>query len=335
MKSLILLPALLLAFAACAQYATDFEDWPITAEGRWSLPGPGGIYVGDGCYVNFGNENSGLRKVGFNGAGDALYLPPVTDPSTVSFWARLSSGPGASLDVAYYDGQAWITAATHLISSTVYDYFSADIGFAGADVPLRIGMSSYGNSVFLDDLSVSAFALPVELADFSAAFVAGRGAVLRWRTLTENGNEGFDIQRSRDGAFFETVGRVAGAGTSAVFRDYTFTDPQPHPGISYYRLRQVDFDGSEAFSELRSVMADEPAPMAFRIAPNVVTDVLQVSLTGKSEAKNWRIFDRNGLLVSTCGINARENFLSVDVSGLDKGFYFLQIGRVTQRFVKM
>jgi len=66
--------ALLWTGRVYTQYYTDFEDWPIMSEGYWSLEGPGGWYTGDGVYVNFGNEASGLRKVGFNDAGDALLI---------------------------------------------------------------------------------------------------------------------------------------------------------------------------------------------------------------------------------------------------------------------
>jgi hypothetical protein len=85
--------------------------------------------------------------------------------------------------------------------------------------------------------------LPVDLLNFQAR--ADNGAVeLNWTTVTEDENDYFSIERSSNGKTFEEIGRIKGAGTSRQVKTYMFRDVSPLEGISYYRLRQTDFDGS-------------------------------------------------------------------------------------------
>ncbi len=84
--------------------------------------------------------------------------------------------------------------------------------------------------------------LPVELIEFSIV-PKNESALLSWSTATEINNEKFEIERTVDGNSFEYVGEVEGNGTTNVRQDYTFTDHQPINGTTYYRLKQIDFDG--------------------------------------------------------------------------------------------
>ena len=98
--------------------------------------------------------------------------------------------------------------------------------------------------------------LPIELLDFRAT--PDEATVrLDWITATETNNDHFIVQRSRDGLTFEEVGRLPGAGTSASTLFYHSVDEHPLPGTSYYRLDQVDVDGTTTSSPL--VPADRAA----------------------------------------------------------------------------
>lgn len=111
--------------------------------------------------------------------------------------------------------------------------------------------------------------LPIELTDFTAK---PNGAVvgLAWVTATETNNHYFTIERSRDGEEFEEVIEVAGAGTSLNELHYQSTDANPIEGLSYYRLRQTDFDGHSTLSNLVAVEFTKPSqfvPWPNPIAP--------------------------------------------------------------------
>jgi hypothetical protein len=103
-------------------------------------------------------------------------------------------------------------------------------------------------------------ALPVELVSFSAA-VKSEGVVLKWKTATELNNYGFEVQRSADRGNWETLSFVAGHGTSYAPKSYSFTDAgalRADRPILFYRLRQIDRDGTQEYSSVLEV------PMAAR-----------------------------------------------------------------------
>jgi len=100
-------------------------------------------------------------------------------------------------------------------------------------------------------------ALPIQLVSFSAAPApAGEGVHLRWSTLSEVNNYGFEVQRGLpSGGDFATLpgGFVPGHGTTTVPQNYAFQDGSPLAGTSYYRLKQIDLDGAVHFSDPANV----------------------------------------------------------------------------------
>ena len=89
-------------------------------------------------------------------------------------------------------------------------------------------------------------ALPVELASFTATADA-RSVILRWTTLSETGNEGFDIEQKTDFGY-EPIGFVKGQRTTVETTQYTFRVSDLEPGEHTFRLRQIDVDGDETIS---------------------------------------------------------------------------------------
>lgn len=86
--------------------------------------------------------------------------------------------------------------------------------------------------------------LPVELLSFTAEY-KNKNVSLEWITATEINNDYFSVQRSKDGKLFHEILRIDGAGNNSSLKQYRAVDENPLPDISYYRLKQVDYDGSE------------------------------------------------------------------------------------------
>jgi hypothetical protein len=106
--------------------------------------------------------------------------------------------------------------------------------------------------------------LPVALTAFEAK-AAGADVRLTWATASEVNNAYFEIERSADGQNFTQVGRVAGHGTSLVASNYIYLDgavASLRTGVVYYRLRQVDQDGTAAYSPVRTVSLAGASPLA-------------------------------------------------------------------------
>lgn len=94
--------------------------------------------------------------------------------------------------------------------------------------------------------------LPIELLNFNAIMNSGK-VDLTWSTASERNNDYFTIEKSKDGFNFETVTLVSGAGNSTSIIEYTDVDYKPYSGISYYRLKQTDYNGLFSYSKIVSV----------------------------------------------------------------------------------
>jgi hypothetical protein len=106
------------------------------------------------------------------------------------------------------------------------------------------------DQMYVDDYTfIDLLAIPVELTSFTAT-TNGKEVILNWSTATELNNQGFEIQRSTEGKEFFSVGFVNGQGTSTEQQNYSFADKNLDNGNYYYRLKQVDYDGSYEYSDL-------------------------------------------------------------------------------------
>ena len=144
-------------------------------------------------------------------------------------------------------------------------------------------------------------------------------------------NEGFEVQRSLDGANWTALGFVTAAGKNA--GDYGFSDAEYAAGTNYYRLKQMDFDGAFEYSPVVVVDAG-PSPDAVTLFPNPASAQLEVRFQGE-EALNYRIFNVAGAEVATGVVNPVGR---IDVSRLATGIYHLSVTNggdvMTQRFSK-
>lgn len=89
----------------------------------------------------------------------------------------------------------------------------------------------------------SQFFIPVELSSFSAE-LSGSDVILNWTTATELNNQGFEIEHSSDNQNFSKIGFVPGFGTTTEMKSYSFRVSDISAGVQYYRLKQIDFDGT-------------------------------------------------------------------------------------------
>ncbi|GAB3849887.1 hypothetical protein GCM10028822_14400 [Hymenobacter terrigena] len=172
--------------------------------------------------------------------------------------------------------------------------------------------------------------LPVELTRFEAT-AKGTGVNLSWATATEKNSDRFEIQRSATGDEYSTIGTVKGQGSTTMAHDYSFVDSRPLTGTSYYRLRQVDADGTSSFSPVAVVQAEASTKVA--LYPNPSAN--QLILPAGVGAVQYRIFNALGqtLLSGKATDNDR-----LDITSLPKGAFFLEMsgaaGRHTQRLLR-
>jgi len=124
----------------------------------------------------------------------------------------------------------------------------------------RIKVEAAGN-IFFDisneDFTIEDNPIPVELTAFFA-LNTNEGVMLKWVTSTETNNSGFSIQRSRDYNIYSEVGYMEGNGTTTQPHEYNYIDKISEAGNYYYRLKQIDFDGSYEYSNVVEVNVNVP-----------------------------------------------------------------------------
>lgn len=171
--------------------------------------------------------------------------------------------------------------------------------------------------------------LPVTLVAFTAQ-AQGADALLRWTTASELHNDHFEVEASADGQAFRRIGTVAGAGTSSQAHDYQLVDPAiAHYAASpvYYRLRQVDTDGTARYSPVRAVTVPLPAGLA--LFPNPATQA--ATLTGAVPGAAVTVFDAVGRLILRVPADSTGTATLVLPTGLAAGVYVVRTGQQALR----
>lgn len=166
---------------------------------------------------------------------------------------------------------------------------------------------------YLDDVSVEKDPLPVRLLSFYAE-TSEQKTILRWTSTEEEGLCRYEIQKSRDAAQFHSIDTLSSAGK--VQNTYTYVDEQSFSEKVYYRLKQVDCNGTVTYSKI--VMANPQVELS--VFPNPVEDQLLINLPNGFSAV--RLYDLSGYPVYEKE-KCTDNTLQISCSDLPKGIYTL------------
>ncbi len=174
--------------------------------------------------------------------------------------------------------------------------------------------------------------LPVELLSFDATRKNRDEVQLDWSTASELNNNGFEVERMLENENeFQQIAFVAGNGTTSNTSYYELLDDNSYTGISYYRLKQVDFDGTSSYSPIRAVVGEQGSiTFGATIFPNPVEDVLKVRFAelpvGVSSAQ-FKILGINGQLIQsyTSSVQAYQLIEIQSVKDLVPASYILSV----------
>lgn len=190
-------------------------------------------------------------------------------------------------------------------------------------------------------LSSSETVMPIELLSFNAA-IEGSDVIVDWTTSMELNNDFFTIERSRDGKEYEIVGTVDGAGNSNDALSYTYTDRNPVPGKSYYRLKQTDFDGQ--FEYFSPVLVNNTTAVAESLTMSVypnpsMNQVMTVTIEGMASGQEARVvmMDLQGNAVFRQDVR-NDGFgpaaVEIDPSGISAGNYLVMVSTPENKYTK-
>ncbi len=196
------------------------------------------------------------------------------------------------------------------------------------------------DGVMIDNVAISATSLPVDLTTFTGKR-KNNIVELEWQTASETNNDYFLLEKSNDGRNFEEFMTIEGHGNSLSVQDYNCLDEEPFLGINYYRLTQVDFDGTyEVFNELVSVDFTGEHEIAIQPNPTKGDEVKLIYQTEDEGALEAILYNVAGQPIASFNKDTRKgrNVFDISLEGLSNGIYFIQVNqgyiRQTIRFVK-
>jgi hypothetical protein len=150
--------------------------------------------------------------------------------------------------------------------------------------------------------------LPVSFLDLTGKLQPDGNVILQWATASETNNNYFTVQSSPDGIHFTDLKNVPGSGSSNSIQNYSATD-QPASGITYYRIRQTDYNGDFSYSQIISVSSENPV-FAFHLFPNPSAEGAEtfIDIQGASANENLNlvIYDLLGRTIFSMLISADQ-----------------------------
>ena len=171
--------------------------------------------------------------------------------------------------------------------------------------------------------------LGVELRRFEATKTE-QSNLLMWETATETNNRHFDIERSTDGTTFHSIGQVKGSNKPS---SYQYVDASPFT-MSYYRLKQVDFDGTTTYSKVISV-EQKGKGKGLKVYPTLVSNGILTVVIARDEAtEGGQLRDYSVMNLLGQQVLVGKTTTQIDVSSLAKGTYMLKVGTEVAKFVK-
>lgn len=286
---------------------------------------------------------------------------------------------GLNANLKTWDGSAWVDHAT-LLTEDVWTKFTTTFvevrilqsmigNVTSGDVQFYISGNNAGEhssfdsvpddssmAAWNDPLSLSKYAtsvtLPVELASFTGKWINGN-VLLNWATASEKNNYGFEIQKSEGSPFpiesglrdqkteWETIGFVAGKGTTTEAQSYSFSSPvTSHLSPALYRLKQIDLDGTTTFSQSIEVSGgNKPAVFSTRNYPNPFNPSTTIEFTlTESQPVHFELFNIIGQRIMSKSLGRMDAGLhswSMDGSFLASGFYTYRLTAGNQSTTQM
>jgi hypothetical protein len=179
--------------------------------------------------------------------------------------------------------------------------------------------------------------LPINLMSFNAQYNgAEKDVLLNWTTATETNNKYFTIEKTTDGEVWDSVTSLPGSGNSNMERNYSTFDPRPFAGVSYYRLRQTDFDGHSAYpAQVAVVTIPDEDVNGLQVIPNPVSNLTTISFNSAvSVPATVDIYNCLGKLLNTIQVQVNTGFntIPLSLSGYDNGVYIVTVNNTVSQY---
>jgi hypothetical protein len=296
-----------------------------------------GIYMG--AFENTGARTFNSSRytnpsgaiTGYEGTVECIYFTAgFTNNGTLHF-DLAPGGPCVGSDQIVVTGASAVLGGTFTATGSTNGTYAvvtapSITGFTNTTVNLGGGKYAHfrQSGGTLNAIVNTLVVLGIELLSFDVNTEGGKNN-LAWTTASEVNNSHYDIERSTDGNTFHSIGQVKGNNKPS---SYQFVDNQPF-ATSYYRLRQIDFDGTETVSKVVSV-EQKGKGKGLKAYPNPVSNTLTIEST---EGGYFQILNLLGQQVLT-GKTPPSGVGGLDMSALPQGSYVLKVGTEQAKFIK-
>ncbi len=254
---------------------------------------------GSGIDLAGAAANEGVLTPGITSSGANSVNGTGTNGNVIHVYRNARADGGVKCNC---EGEIYIGTAT--VSGGVWTVIH-NLGLSVADAATVTATHTTPLGSTSEFSTCSAVPLPVELVSFDLLKKAEYSVYLSWATASEKNNDHFNVQRSDDGIHFQTIAVVQGSSNSKEKKYYSATDDElAGSGIVYYRLMQVDHDGTSAFSKIKSINLND-SPLV--IIPE--TDGFSIYYSRIDEEQlYYEVYAMNGTLVAKSSISESTDF---------------------------
>ena len=284
--------------------------------------------------------NVNITSGSLNGTVNIRFYFDPNDSDTLEAVAERWNDQNAG-STAFVSGRRWFAMNTGTFDHSTGDLTAAGITSSqelfpasqstedGIDYVQFNGLSSLTGGGQAYTIGENSVVLPVELLAFQAQLTDELSVLCEWVTATEINSELFEVERSIDRDNWTLVGVVDAAGFSRDILNYSLLDREPYEGVSYYRLKSVDRDGSFEYSQI-DVVEITNDNSNIRIYPNPNTGMFTIDLGKNASYNRVEIHNAVGQLVYTHNVNQDQR---LNISGLENGCYTVSITGPSSQFV--
>ena len=278
-----------------------------------------------GDYMWFDDDNDGLQgpeEIGVSNRTVTLYnslnfavATTLTDANGFYSFTNISEGSGYYIVFSKPNGYAFTTQYAGGASASNNSKVDATGRTAAFSIAANEAVQQLDAGIVVEGT------VPVTLLSFTGQ-LRQRQVWLNWQTTAEYNNHYFDVERSTDLVHFAPIGRVAGHGTTALPHSYSLIDPNPATGTNYYRLKQVDFDGTYSYSDIVTIHITEARPLI--VTYQKPTNSIRIVFDKKQSKATFKLFAANGQLITTAAAQNVSNY-ELKLPELAAGVYMLQV----------
>lgn len=319
-------------YHVAVSYDATSGDMILYKNGAAVATGTAATYTETANYI--GALYSGAPNFFFQGSIDEVRFWSIAQPAAfISAHANCSLNGTEPNLTAYYNFNEGTAGANNTGVITLNDNSDNLVPLDGVLMNFALAGAASNWIAPGAPLTSPCSALPIELSYFTAE-KSGIKVSLVWKTSSEHNNAGFGIERSANGTTdWKEIGFINGAGNSSKEMTYTYKDLTPSAGINFYRLKQIDLDGTPKYSYIRSVKYDGNV-RALLIYPSVTRNKITLEL-GDNSLLNTSVLvlDNQGRVVKKEIVTQMKQ--DIYVNSLQNGMYFIKTQNgATEKFIK-